>query len=104
MLDEITKGFDPTPDFRPSAFDKLLNQLPEELKPLVKQSRDGLLAAMGIGYIDVVKFDKLLSKAYPEYNCEECTHNGEPCSMSGFVELEFGDSAWFIINRLIGSV
>ena len=104
MLDEMTKDFNPTPDFRPSAFDKLLSQLPEELKPLVRQSRDGLLTAMGIGYIDVVKFDKLLSKAYPEYNSKECTYNGEPCSMSEFVELEFGGSAWFIINRLIGSV
>ena len=102
MLDEITKDFDPTPDFRPTAFDKLLNQLPEELKPLVRQSRDGLLTALGIGYIDVVKFDKLLSKAYPEYNCEERTHRGEICSMAEFTYRKFGKDVNLVIDKLIG--
>ena len=100
MLDEILRDFDPTPTLRPPAFAKLLNQLPEELKPLVKQSRDGLLTAMGVGYINIVKFDELLSKAYPDYNYDERTYKGEPCSMSVFINRKFGYNVNLIIYKL----
>ena len=100
MLNEITNNFDPTPDFKPSAFDKLLNQLPEELKPLVKKSRSGLLTSLGLGYIDIVKLDELLSKAYSEYSCDELKYLGQPCTMYEFIERKFGHSVNVIICKL----
>src|SRR5574343_610868 len=100
MLDEILENFDPTPAIRPSKFDTLCNQLPDELKYLVKQCRSGLMIALGISYMDVGKLDRLLSKTYQEYNYEECTYKGEPCSMSEFIRRKFGQDVANVIKQL----
>ena len=64
---------------------------------------DGLMTAVtGVTVVDILSFDKLLSRHIPKYDHTECTYNGlENVSMSEVVQAEYGGRADALVSLLV---
>lgn len=63
-----------------------------------------LMSCFGLYMIDIVGTDKNFSAADPEYDCENATYRGEPCSQKEYVRRKFGERSVHIINAMISTV
>lgn len=70
-----------------------------ELFELIKP--ESMLSYFGMYMLDIVATDKALSKADSEYDSENATYRGNPCSIEDYVRIKFGDRGVEIINALI---
>lgn len=60
-----------------------------------------MLSCFGCYMIDIVATDKEFSKADPEYDSENATYKGKPCSMDGYVKAKFGERYAAIIDAML---
>lgn len=58
-------------------------------------------SCFGLYMIDIVATDKNFSKADPEYDSENATYKGQPCSMGKYVETKFGERYSAIIRVML---
>jgi len=69
--------------------ESILTELPDAIPFFESLPVDYWLSMVGYGSIDIIKYDRQLSIADPLYNDDQCTYNGQECSLNQYIAIKY---------------
>ena len=69
--------------------ESILTKLPDAITFFESLPIDYVMAIFGRGSIDIIKYDRELSIENPAYNSDNCTYNGQKCSLSEYIAIKY---------------